>query len=88
MTPCLPGGLSRAQIEETLQLKADVVIPDLPRQAGLSASLGDPAVISKGAFRQGILQIAREVAFTRSTTPDIETGGRWRRLFGGRRQAA
>ena len=61
----LPGGLSRKQIEDALQLKIDVVIPDLPRQAGLSASLGDPTIISKGAFRQGILQLAQEVAFAR-----------------------
>ncbi|HKM61026.1 MAG TPA: cellulose synthase operon protein YhjQ/BcsQ [Acidisphaera sp.] len=84
----LPGGLSRTQIEEALQLKADVLIPDLPRQAGLSASLGDPTIISKGGFRQGILALAREIAFVRVVGGAESPKSARRGLFGLRRRAA
>jgi pilus assembly protein CpaE len=60
-----PGGLPRRQIEEALRLPIDVTIPDLPRLVGQAASLGDPAVATRGAFRNGIVELARLVAFVR-----------------------
>jgi pilus assembly protein CpaE len=60
-----PGGLTRRQIEDALHMKVDVAIPDLPRQIGGAASLGEPAVARPGAFRTAISDLARQVAFTR-----------------------
>ncbi|MBV9783512.1 MAG: pilus assembly protein [Acidisphaera sp.] len=61
----LPGGLSRAQVEDALKLKPDVCIPYLPRQLGTAASMGEPEAGQKGGFRAGLIQLAREVAFVR-----------------------
>jgi hypothetical protein len=41
----------------------DVVIPYQPRQVGTAATMGTPASIANGGFRNGILSLAREVAF-------------------------
>jgi pilus assembly protein CpaE len=60
-----PGTLNRRQIEEALRMKVDVVIPDLPRQLGSAATLGQPAVARGGPFRAAIAELARQVAFTR-----------------------
>lgn len=60
-----PGGLSRRQIEDALHMKVDIVIPDLPRQIGGAASLGEPAVSRSGPFRTAIVDLAKQVAFTR-----------------------
>ncbi len=59
-----PGGLTRKQIEDALKSKIHVIIPDLPKQMNESASFGNPAVVERGAFRQGITDLAREVGFT------------------------
>lgn len=59
-----PGGLTRRQVEDALQLKVDVVIPELPRLLGTAATLGEPAVARGGAFRTAINDLARQVAFT------------------------
>ena len=58
----IPGGLPRRQVEEALKMKVDVVIPDLPRQLGNAATLGEPAMASGGAFRTGIMELTRQVA--------------------------
>ncbi len=58
-----PGGLTRPQIEEALEMAIDVVIPYQPRQVGTAATMGTPASIANGGFRNGILALAREVAF-------------------------
>jgi pilus assembly protein CpaE len=60
-----PGGLTRRQIEDALKMKVDVAIPDLPRQLGEAATLGEPAAAKHGGFRTGLLDLAREVAFVR-----------------------
>ncbi len=85
----LPGGLNRRQLEEGLKMPPDVVIPDLPKVVGHAASMGEAAMEGRGGFRNGILQLAREVAFVRlldSGTPagatPKGTAGRLRRLFG------
>jgi pilus assembly protein CpaE len=63
-----PGGLTRPQIEEALEMAIDVVIPYQPRQVGTAATMGTPACIASGGFRNGILSLAREVAFVGDST--------------------
>jgi pilus assembly protein CpaE len=58
-----PGGLTRKQIEEALKVKIDIVIPDIPKQLNESASFGEPAIATKGPFRQAIVDLSREVGF-------------------------
>ncbi|HUZ63726.1 MAG TPA: cellulose synthase operon protein YhjQ/BcsQ [Acetobacteraceae bacterium] len=58
-----PGSLNRRQVEDALKLRPDVAIPDLPRLLGHAANMGEPAVGSRGAFRAGIVELAREVGF-------------------------
>ena len=60
-----PGGLTRAQIEEGLGMKPDIVIPDLPKVVGPATTMGKPAIAARGGFRAGMLELAREVAFMR-----------------------
>lgn len=69
-----PGGLTRRQVEDALKMKPDVVIPDLPRLVGMAASMGEPAVAKRGPFRDGIIALAREVAFVRLL--DSSVGGK------------
>jgi pilus assembly protein CpaE len=63
-----PGGLTKPQIEEALEMAIDVVIPYQPRQVGTAATMGTPACIASGGFRSGILSLAREVAFVGDAT--------------------
>lgn len=58
-----PGGLTRKQIEDALKVKVDVVIPDIPKQLNESASFGEPAVATRGPFRQAIIDLSREIGF-------------------------
>lgn len=58
----MPGGLSRAQVEEALALKVDVVFPDLPKQVELATTVGKPICEARGPFRTGIAELARLVA--------------------------
>jgi pilus assembly protein CpaE len=67
-----PGGLTRAQIEEALEMNVDIVIPYQPRLVGNSATLGTPAAAASGGFRNGILHLAREVAFVSEGGPQIK----------------
>jgi hypothetical protein len=64
--------LTRAQIEEALEMNIDIVIPYQPRLVGNSATLGTPAAASTGGFRNGILHLAREVAFVSEGGPQIK----------------
>ena len=68
-----PGSLTRRQIEDALQRKLDVVINDLPKLVGNAATLGKPAVATRGVFRDAILALSREVAFSRL----IDSAGFW-----------
>jgi pilus assembly protein CpaE len=61
----VPGGLSRKQVEEALKMKVDVAIPDLPRQVGNAATLGEPVMVTSSGFRNGIIDIVRQVASVR-----------------------
>jgi pilus assembly protein CpaE len=86
------GGLNKRQVEDALKMKVDVTIPDLPRQLGNAATLGEPAINSSSSFRAAIVQLAQQVASNRlldASSDELraaETGrrGRWR-LFPWRR---
>ena len=70
-----PGGLTRPQIEEALEMTVDLVIPYQPRQVGSAATLGTPASSAGGGFRNGILALAREVAFVSDGAPLLNASG-------------
>ena len=88
----VPGGLTRAQVEDVLKRKVDVAITDLPKQVSAAATLGEPAITSSAGFRTGILELARQVAFigmldsaaASGSAPATGKRGFWS-LLGGRR---
>jgi pilus assembly protein CpaE len=59
----IAGGLNRRQVEDALKMKVDVAIPDLPRQLGHAATMGEPAVMSSAGFRNGIVELAKQIGF-------------------------
>ncbi len=59
----LPGGLTKREVESALKTKVDIVIPDLPRQIGAAATMGEPAIMSSSSLRSAIVELARQVAF-------------------------
>lgn len=61
----MPGGLTRRQVEDALKMKVDVAIPDMPRQLGNAATLGEPAINSSAALRGAIVELARQVGSQR-----------------------
>jgi pilus assembly protein CpaE len=61
----ITGGLNRRQVEDALKMKVDVAIPDLPRRVGHAATMGEPAITTSSAFRAGVVELARQVAFVR-----------------------
>ena len=77
-----PGMLSRAQVEDALKTKVDVIIPYLPKQLNGAAIMGQPTSAMKGAFRSGILELAREAASVRNdsaspATPFLSRFKKW-----------
>jgi pilus assembly protein CpaE len=74
----MPGGLSRRQIEDALRQRVDVVVPDMPKLVCQAATLGEPAVMARTAFRGGIIGLAGEIAVLRiirdATLQDTERG--------------
>jgi hypothetical protein len=46
-------------------MKVDVAIPDLPRQVGNAATLGEPVMVTSSGFRNGVIDIVRQVASVR-----------------------
>ena len=59
----MPGGLTRRQVEDALKTSIDVVIPDQPKPLAHAESLGEPAAKSAGGFRNGIVDLAKQVTF-------------------------
>ncbi|WP_297371375.1 cellulose synthase operon protein YhjQ/BcsQ [Acidocella sp.] len=53
-----PGGLSQAYMEQTMGMRFDAVIPDLPRIVPRAGQLGQPAAAIRGAFRTTIAKLA------------------------------
>ncbi len=60
----LRGGLNRAQVEQALGIKVDVVIPDLPRLAETAATMGEALADGRNAFARAIATLARQTAYT------------------------
>lgn len=58
-----PGCMGRADMEDALGLKIDVVIPDRPLPVADAATLGELAITRDRAFRGAIVQLARQIAF-------------------------
>lgn len=61
----MPGSLTRAQVEDALEGRPDLVIPDLPKRLAEAANMGDPAVRHRSFFRLRVNDLARLVAFNR-----------------------
>jgi hypothetical protein len=53
--------LSRKQVQAALGRPPDIEIPYLPRQVRTAATLGQPAILRRGAFRREIARLAREI---------------------------
>ena len=66
-----PGMLNRAQVEDALKLKVEIVIPYLPKQLNNAAIMGQPVSAMKGSFRNGILELAREAASVRNDSSGV-----------------
>ncbi len=85
----IPDGLTRSQVEDALAVKVDVVMPDQPRQLMAAAMMGELAIGSRGGIRDGILELARNVASVEllDSTVGVRAAeakagmGRLRRLF-------
>jgi pilus assembly protein CpaE len=58
----IAGGLQRRQVEDTLGLKVDLVIPDLPRVVANATNLGEPAAAARSPLRNAILELTGLVA--------------------------
>lgn len=52
------GGLSQASMEQTLGLRFDAVIPELPKLVPKATQFGEPAAETRGPFRNAIQQLA------------------------------
>jgi pilus assembly protein CpaE len=59
----ITGGLTRRQVEDALKMKVDIAIPDLPRQVGHAATMGEPAMVTSSGFRAGVNELSKQVAF-------------------------
>jgi pilus assembly protein CpaE len=78
----MPGGLKRAQVQEALRVPIDLAIPDLPRQVTAAVTLGEPAAMRAGAFRNCIVELARQVGPLRlADTPATAAKGGSGRLL-------
>jgi pilus assembly protein CpaE len=87
----MPGGLQRRQVEDTLALKVDIVIPDLPRVVSNATNVGEPAAAARSPLRTAILDLTALAAANglldmakRSEEAAAPARRGWR-LFGGRK---
>ncbi|MFT8243803.1 AAA family ATPase [Roseomonas sp. BN140053] len=74
------GGLNRQQMVQALGSEPDLQIPWLPKLVPAAADLGEPAAAKRSGFRDGIEQLAREVASVGSAEPAAKRG-LFRKLF-------
>jgi pilus assembly protein CpaE len=58
-----PGSLTRKQIEDALNTKIDVFIPDVPKQFDEADCDVEPAVARPGPFRQAIIHLSQAIGF-------------------------
>ncbi len=56
-----PGGLAQSYMEQTMGLRFDAVIPELPRIVPRSTQLGTPAAALRGPFRTALAALAAAV---------------------------
>jgi pilus assembly protein CpaE len=61
----MPGGLTQSQVEDALEGKVDMVIPDLPKRLAAAANMGEPEVRKRGFFQIRVEDLARLTAFNR-----------------------
>jgi pilus assembly protein CpaE len=61
----MPGGLTQAQIEDALEGRVNITIPDLPKRLAVAANMGQPAIRQRSFFRLRVGDLARLVAFNR-----------------------
>jgi pilus assembly protein CpaE len=89
----IAGGLQRRQVEDTLGLKVDLVIPDLPRVVANATNIGEPAAASRSPLRTAILELTGLVAQSglldagkKADAPEVGNAARggWK-LFGWRK---
>ena len=85
----LPGGLNKRQFEDAMKMKVDVTIPDLPKQIGQAATLGQPAATLRGPFQAAIKELSGQVAGSRlldaaeaAVEDEAKKKGRFARLLG------
>jgi pilus assembly protein CpaE len=76
-----PNGLTGEQIQKMLGFAPDITIPDQPRDIESAATLGTPAVTTRGPFRTAILQLAKDVGMSDARTTAPVTA-KPRRFFG------
>jgi pilus assembly protein CpaE len=67
-----PGGLSQAYLEQTLGLRFDAVIPDMPRIIPRSTQYGQAAAALKGPFRNAIMQLATTLGANAAAVPEAK----------------
>jgi pilus assembly protein CpaE len=58
-----PGSLTRKQIEDALNTKIDVFIPDVPKQFEEADCDTEPAVSRRGPFREAIILLSQAIGF-------------------------
>jgi pilus assembly protein CpaE len=86
------GGMNRRQVEDALEMRADLVLPDLPQQIQTAAHLGEPAAAGNNFFKLRIGELAQQVASTRLFDADgsavtidrsaLQKRFSWNSLFG------
>ncbi len=59
----MPGALTLTQIEDALQFRVDMTIPDLPKRLAIDANMGEIAVRERGFLQLRVRDLARLVAF-------------------------
>jgi pilus assembly protein CpaE len=70
----MPGGLTLAQVEDALELRVDIDIPDLPKRLATATNMGEAGSRQSSFFRLRVEDLARLVAFNRlldSSAPPV-----------------
>jgi pilus assembly protein CpaE len=76
----MPAGLTRKQVEDALETRVDVVIPDTPRKIVVAANMGEPMAGERGFYRLRMHELARLVSFNRllDSSTSVASGGKRR----------
>ena len=73
-----PGGLPRAQVEQTLGAKIDVTVPELPGKAMEAANLGRPLIETNAVFKAAVEMLAQQLSVVRKSDPNAVKKGKRR----------